>query len=485
MFNSIQHFQQDGTKRLIKIFENYGKDFSKLAEMVYGVTEEVTKLGCSMIAEEWESYDELLRQRKDLRKGWHIVRKDETMITTSLGDVTYSRTLFKNTKTGVSCYLLDKLIGMEPHTRMTEDAVARILEEAVDSTYRKGGANASISGSVMSKETVMNKLHVLEFPKTLHQGEKRKVETLYIDADEDHVSLQYLEKKGDIKKPRNNTVMPRLAYVYEGIDTEDTGRPKLVNAKYFGGVYEGSDGVKAFWTEVLDYIESAYDTEKIKHIYINGDGAGWIKAGVSVMPKSKFVLDKYHMHKYIIAATSHLLDSAEDARSEIYRAIHKTGKKACEEAFDKIIAVTEAETKKKAVETSKGYILSNWTGIQLSMKTKDKNIECSAEGHVSHIYADRMSSRPLGWSRTGCAKMAKLRVYQKNGGNMLELVRYQKKELPVAAGAEEVIYSASEMLVMEHANQRRLGCLADIPEYSIPYSHIKKIAALKNHIWGL
>ena len=43
-----------------------------------------------------------------------------------------------------------------------------ILEEAVDSTYEKGGANASISGSVMSKETVMNKLHPLAFPKLLY-----------------------------------------------------------------------------------------------------------------------------------------------------------------------------------------------------------------------------------------------------------------------------------------------------------------------------
>ncbi len=485
MFNSIQHFQQEGTKRLLKIFENYGKDFSKLAEMVYGVTEEVTKLGCSMIAEEWESYDELLRERKDLRRGWHIVRKDETMITTSLGDVTYSRTLFKNKKTGVSCYLLDKLIGIEPHTRMSEDAVARILEEAVDSNYRKGGVNASISGSIMSKETVMNKLHVLEFPKTISEGEKKVVETLYIDADEDHVSLQYLEAKGDIKKPRNNTIMPRLAYVYEGIDTEKGKKPELVNVKYFGGVYEGSEGVNSFWTEINDYIESAYDIEKIKHIYINGDGAAWIKSGISVLPKSKFVLDKYHMHKYIISATSHLLDSAEDARSEIYRAIHKTGKKSCEEVFNKIIAITESETKRKAVETSKGYILSNWSGIQLSMKSKDNNIECSAEGHISHIFADRMSSRPLGWSKTGCDVMSRLRVYKKNGGNMLELVRYQGKELPMAAGAEEIIYNASQMITMENRNKKRLGNMADIPVYSMPYTQIKKIAALKDHIFGL
>ncbi len=277
----------------------------------------------------------------------------------------------------------------------------------------------------------------------------------------------------------------RLVYVYEGIDTEESGRPKLIRAKYFGGVYEGTDGVRDFWREVADYIESAYDTEKIKHIYINGDGAAWIKTGVGELPKAKFVLDKFHMHKYITTATAHLLDSAEDARSEIYRAIHKTGKKACEEAFDKILAVTDSESKKKAVETSKGYILSNWAGIQLSMKGKNKNIECSAEGHVSHIFSDRMSSRPLGWSRTGCAKMAKLRVYQKNGGNMLELVRYQKAELPKAAGAEEVIYSATQMLVMENRNRERVGMMADMPEYSIPYPQIKKIAALKNHIWGL
>ena len=63
-----------------------------------------------------------------------------------------------------------------------------------------------------------------------------------------------------------------------------------------------------------------------KRINLNGDGAAWIKAGIKVLPKAKFILDKFHMHKYIIAATSHLADSAEDAISEIYRAIHKTGK---------------------------------------------------------------------------------------------------------------------------------------------------------------
>lgn len=62
---------------------------------------------------------------------------------------------------------------------------------------------------------------------------------------------------------------------------------------------------------------------------------------------------------------------------------------------------------------------------------------------------------------------------------MLELVRYQKQELPMAAGVEEVIYSAGEMILMENRNKQKLGNMADIPVCSIPYPQIKKITALK------
>ena len=484
MINSIQQFQVEGIKRLSEVFNHYTGDLTKIAEMVYGVTDEVTKLGCQMIAEEWESFDELLRNRKDVRKGWHIVRKDETSLLTSLGEVIYKKTLFKNTKTGESCYLLDQLMGLEKHARITEDAEARVLKEASESSYRKGGAHASIKGDTISKEAVMNKLHRLDFP-SIAVPEKMERKSIYIDADEDHVSLQYLDQKGDIKKPRQNTIMPRIIYVYEGVDTEKDGRPRLVNTKYFGGVYEGTKEIRKLWNEVLDYLNEAYDMDAVEHIYINGDGASWIRSGVNIIPKSKFALDKYHMHKYILAATSHLEDSAEDARSEIYRAIHKKKKWMAEGIFDKIIEITERDTKQKAVEKAKAYILGNWSGILLSMKGKDENVRCSAEGHVSHVYADRMSSRPLGWCYTGADKMSRLRIYKYNQGDMLELVRYQKCEHKIAVGAEEVIYSATNMISMENENKRRLGSLADLPVYSIPYPQIKKIAAIKNHIWGL
>ena len=45
MINSIQHFQEQGVKNLTEIFSHYTDDLTKFAEMVYGVTKEVTKLG--------------------------------------------------------------------------------------------------------------------------------------------------------------------------------------------------------------------------------------------------------------------------------------------------------------------------------------------------------------------------------------------------------------------------------------------------------
>ena len=238
MIKSIQHFQTEGAKKLEKAFTNYSADMTKIAEMVYGVKNTVIQLGLDMIAEELESYDEYLRKHKQARLDWQIVRRDTTTLLTSLGSVTYQKTLFKNKETGKREYLLDRVMGIEKHARMTEDAEAELLKEAVQTSYRKGGISASISDEYVSKETVKNKIHALEFPENKEVlKEKRVVDYLYIDADEDHVSLQFHEKKGDLAKLENNRkdncAIAKLVYVYEGIEKEapESKRRKLINCK--------------------------------------------------------------------------------------------------------------------------------------------------------------------------------------------------------------------------------------------------------------
>lgn len=488
MIKSIQHFEEVGVKNLGKVLKDFVKEPDKQAEFIYGITAAVVQLGLDMIKETFESMDEELRDSGMRKSKWVISRRDETSLMTSLGTVNYQKTLFKNKETGVCEYLLDRIMGLDRHVRMTEDAEAQMLEEAVDSSYRKGGMRASISESV-SKQTVKNKIHELRFatePKKL--AVKKEVECLYIDADEDHVALQYLERKGDIVKPKANTSMPKIAYVYEGIKpvAPQSKRVELINPNYFGGVYEGSKGIEEFWREIYDYIEATYDASKIKQIYINGDGASWIKSGRTWIAGATFVLDKFHMQKYIIAATSHLLDSAGDARSELYHAIHRKAKWMAVSAFEKILQVTKIESQRKKVETSKSYLLGNWSGIVQGQRNKKNQVGCSAEGHVSHIYAERMSSRPLGWSKKGVHQMSKLRIYKANQGDMLELIRKQRREQPMAAGAEEErIYLSGEMFRAESRRLTEEQRYVERITHSIPFPEVKKISYFKNHIWGL
>lgn len=52
---------------------------------------------------------------------------------------------------------------------------------------------------------------------------------------------------------------------------------------------------------------------------------------------------------------------------------------------------------------------------------------CSAEGHISHVYSDRMSSRSRTWCDDGIDKMSRLRVFVSNGGKIYEELIKKKK----------------------------------------------------------
>ena len=108
---------------------------------------------------------------------------------------------------------------------------------------------------------------------------------LYIDADEDHVSLQFREHKGDLVKndnnQKNNCLITKLIYVYEGTEREapKSHRYRLVNPYYFSDVNTGEENWR-FWDEVYEYLDNHYDFSKVKKIYVNSDGGAWIMAGI-------------------------------------------------------------------------------------------------------------------------------------------------------------------------------------------------------------
>ena len=156
-------------------------------------------------------------------------------------------------------YLFDAHLMIRKKARYKVDAESKVMEEVIETSYRRGGENASISTS-LTKQTTMNMLKELNIPKRNYViFNKRKVEYLYVDADEDHIALQKEEKFAEINK---------LIYVYEGIEKEapKSERKKLINPHYFGGISTKESDNTRLWQEVVDYIEEAYDTKNIKMI---------------------------------------------------------------------------------------------------------------------------------------------------------------------------------------------------------------------------
>lgn len=99
--------------------------------------------------------------------------------------------------------------------------------------------------------------------------------------------------------------------INESGENSKNPRYRLVGKHYFCGAYTGESANRKLWEEVRDYIEKVYDTDMLERIYIAGDGARWIKSGCEVLYKSRFVLDKFHMMKYVNISITHLLDSAQ------------------------------------------------------------------------------------------------------------------------------------------------------------------------------
>jgi len=437
MYNSILKFNEIGREKIEKIIKNFVMDEDKsLGDLVMELEKPLQELQRDIIKEVIEEIDKAYIEDKSREEKYHIVKRNKKNSTlTTCGSVKYKRTYFQNIKTGEYVFLADKAVGITKNMRKSEDVSMKILENAADMSYRLSGKKATKTEDEVSKQAVMKEIHDLEIPKVkpkLKNGKKRKKKKIYINADEDHVSLQFLNKKGDIKENengyKNNTEISKLIYIYEGKEKESpkSKRTKLINKYCFGGIEKDSDKL---WEEVMNYIAKVYEEEYIENIYIIGDGASWIKKGVEVLgAKAEFVLDKFHLNQYIQKATSQLGEYAEDVRQYIYDEISFEDKEGIKRIFDLIKEKTLSEKKIQWVMKAKNYILNHWEAIIIRNKNKDENLGCSAEGNVSHIFSSRLSSRPLGWSIKGLDNMARLRIYRENGGKVYDLVKYQKEK---------------------------------------------------------
>jgi len=398
----------DFTREMMNVFEDLLRNGMNITELVVKIKELTDKLGREAIEAIIEELDRIIKEDKRRKEKWVVERKDKKRLTTVLGDIEYERTYYKSREDGRYTYLVDDALEIGRHERIEKGVKIKLVENAIEESYEKSSEKAC--PEELSKQTVLNAIREIgEVEVKREIKEKKEVRVLYIEADEDHVPLQ---------DGSNET--PRLIYIHEGRE-EKNGRNVLKNVYYKAYVGEKAEDI---WVDVANYIEENYKEEKIEKIYIAGDGAPWIKEGLEWILKSRFVLDRYHLNKYVLKATS----KEPKYRDKIWRAINEGDKEGVKKIFDELIKVAKEEKEKEKIKEAKRYILNNWEGIKIYSEDKDV-IGCSAEGHISHVFSVRLSRNPLGWSREGLKLMAKLRVFSKNGGDLREIEWGKKKNI--------------------------------------------------------
>lgn len=394
--------------RFLRVAEtavDYLESESSFHELQEGLRRELDNAALGILQLVIEAMDAKIVNAPQERRNWHVVRRDDPKrLLTMFGMLEYRRTYFRHKRNKKYRYLVDERIGVTPHTKVDATLKARLVERAAAQSYRISGQWSDTKAFHVSGQTVMNTIR--EAVRNLQAenlappgvGEKRRVEYLYIEADEDHV--------GNQDGPR---WQPRLVYVHEGVEAGSGGDRRLKNPCYFGGLYKGT--TPELWDEVWRYLDRHYDLDYVQVIFVSGDGAAWIRQACEVIPKTVFVLDRFHASKYVTAAVGPNIS----ARVMLWRALTKG-------TFGQVKAILEdtleqAETKAhrgRIIDTLK-YFRRQWDGVLAWRRYKDVWPGCSAEGHVSHIYAERLSSRPMAWRQHGVEAMARLRVMRANG----------------------------------------------------------------------
>jgi hypothetical protein len=439
--------------QLVKKFFTFSENMN-FNNIIAMANSNMPKFTTSLLSEVFQYLDNEIAQNNERKKNWNIIKIDERTISTVFGKITFSRRYYKNKNTGKYAYLLDESIGILPRQRLDVSLEAKIAEFANVLSFEKAGAMASDEIKV-SKQTVKNivaKFAQKHEEKYEDLDNKKEVKVLFIEADEDHVSLQ--------KSKKNNT-LNRVIYIHEGKIQESKNRKFLLSKHVFASNLMTPEDM---WIDVYNYIYSNYDVTKIEKLFILGDGAQWIKTGLEWLDNSEFVLDSFHLNKSILIISGGKSREINKKRyNQLKEFIYSKEKEKFNEYAKELIEEEKGESAKERKDKQRKYILNQWTWIISNLDNKEKyQLGCSAEGHVSHILASRMSSRPLSWSKDGLEAITKLRIAIENGitrSGIYETLLKRNKEI-----AQEKYRSVKHLKRIKRYTMEALG---NIPVLSI------------------
>lgn len=322
------------------------------------------EIALEMLKDTLENLDESILNHSERKRNYYVKGIYKRTITTLYGTITFKRRLYINKSTGEYESLLDKLIGIDPYSRLSDEAIIAITDAALEcKSYRIAGMYA-ISGTIVSRQTVYNCLEKVDFIRTKSK-EKIKSDCIHISVDGFFANYKEFQRKTETK----------FANIYTGIENETPKRKKLVNK-----VIVNQTKAKNFKEELLSTLKDNYDINDKTKIYLCGDGAQWIKNICDDIPNSIFVIDKFHYKRALKSLPN---------PQEAYKAIETQNIELIANQYP--LCATDLQLSNLQYVIANFEYTKHWDNPDF--------ICCAAENVVSHVYNHRIRGIPRNWGR--------------------------------------------------------------------------------------
>ena len=139
------------------------------------------EMALEMLKDTLENLDETIFNHPQRKKNYYVKGLYNRTITTLYGTITFKRRLYINKLTNEYESLLDRLIGIDPYSRLSDEAIIAITDAALEcKSYRVAGMYA-ISGTIVSRQTVYNCLEKVDFIRTKNK-EKRGQRVAFLES---------------------------------------------------------------------------------------------------------------------------------------------------------------------------------------------------------------------------------------------------------------------------------------------------------------
>ena len=459
MYSIIQKIYEKNNKILKEGLKNVlnGADVSTLTGAIKDFTD---ILGKELFSEIVTQIENLVFNDEKRKNQYESVRYAEKSLITKNGKTKFERRYYKDKETGENVCLTDKILGLEKGERIDKKVKAEVIRKANDQSYSKSG-KLVVPEMEISSTTVMRNVRKNDWKMNIEERkeeEKIKAKNIFIQVDEDHVKQR--NKKGcTISKIITIYTRKRTLTKPNRIPEVKQVRKELVDKFTFSGLYKDT---QEMWEDVAYYIDCTYKKEEIETVFVMGDGASYIKSGTEWIAKSVFVLDTFHLEKYI----NHL-NYDEYLKTKLQEAIDQFDPISTENIMNEAIKKIEQEieedkqlsrnTKRlenrlKKIKDTKTYLMNQWEGIEAHDKYKDKLTGCCQEGQVHHTLSERLSTDAKVWSENGIDEMSQLRAFTQNGGDI-----YQKIiDISTREKREKKIQEL-EKRIRKKANKRLFG----------------------------